>query len=203
MKTIVDSPWRACHELRRLLSLPLIRLQFALQSIDWGKGWRIWGCPILQCHRGSQIVIGDYADLRSWPGTNPLTPNHPVVLATRCSGARIQIGHHCGFTGTTLVAAESIEIGNWVVVGANCTIVDTDFHPLAAAERRLHVLDGTHKPIMIEDEVFVGMNSLILKGVTLGRGCVIGAGSVVTRDVPPGMIAAGNPARVIGPVSTK
>jgi len=188
--------------LRRLLSLPLIRLQFALQGIVWGKGWRIWGCPILQCHRGSQVVVGDYVDLRSWPGTNPLTPNHPVVLATRCSNARIHIGHHCGFTGATLVAAESIEIGNWVVVGANCTIVDTDFHPLAPVERRLNVLNGTHKPIVIEDEVFVGMNSLVLKGVTLGRGCVIGAGSVVTRDVPPGMIAAGNPARVIGTVST-
>jgi galactoside O-acetyltransferase len=61
-------------------------------------------------------------------------------------------------------------------------------------------LAGKHAPVIIEDDVFVGMHSLILKGVTIGRGSVVGAGSVVSRDVPPGVIVAGNPAQVIRPI---
>jgi len=119
------------------------------------------------------------------------------VLATRKPTAQIHIGNNCGFTGTTLVAAEAITIGNRVLVGANSTIADTDFHPLQPAARVQDILNGAHKPIVIEDDVFVGMNCLILKGVTIGTGSVIGAGSVVTRDVPPGVVVAGNPAAIV------
>ena len=135
--------------------------------------------------------------LRSWSASNPLAPNHAVVLATRKAGAVIHIGDDCGFTGTTLVAAERIVIGNRVQVGANSTIVDADFHPLTAAGRAQDFLSGEHAPIVIEDDVFIGMQSLILKGVTIGRGSVVGAGSVVTRDVPAGVVVAGNPAAVV------
>ncbi|MCS7070899.1 MAG: hypothetical protein NZM00_05290 [Anaerolinea sp.] len=85
-------------------------------------------------------------------------------------------------------------------MGANSIITDTDFHPLTADARRIDPTQGRTAPVIVEDEVFIGMQAIILKGVRLGRGCVIGAGSVVTQDVPPGMIAAGNPARVIRPV---
>jgi acetyltransferase-like isoleucine patch superfamily enzyme len=84
-----------------------------------------------------------------------------------------------------------------VQVGANSTIVDTDFHPLTPAGRARDFLAGAHAPIVIEDDVFIGMQSLILKGVTIGRGSVVGAGSVVTRDVPAGVVVAGNPATVV------
>jgi acetyltransferase-like isoleucine patch superfamily enzyme len=100
-------------------------------------------------------------------------------------------------TGGTICAEERIIIGDDVWVGANCVIADTDFHPLDLAARLAHPLDGATAPITIEDGVFIGMQSLILKGVTIGARSVIGAGSVVTRDVPPGVIAAGNPARII------
>jgi len=66
-----------------------------------------------------------------------------------------------------LVAAERIQIGQRVQVGANCTIADTDFHPLTAAGRAQDFLAGAHAPIVIEDDVFIGMNSLILKGLVL------------------------------------
>ncbi|MCA9996320.1 MAG: acyltransferase [Anaerolineales bacterium] len=135
--------------------------------------------------------------MRSGYATNPLAPNHPVVLSTRTPNARIQIGKDCGFTGATLVAAESIVIGDRVLVGANSTIVDTDFHPLHPHERMLDILNGQHKPIFIEDDVFIGMNCLILKGVRIGRGSVVGAGSVVVSDVPAGVIVAGNPAKIV------
>ncbi|CAN5782576.1 DapH/DapD/GlmU-related protein [soil metagenome] len=193
----LEAPWRVSNELRRLLILPYIKMVFRLNGIIWGHSCRILGAPIVQCVRPSSITLGHRVTLRSWPASNPLTPNHPVVLATRKHGAVIQIGDDCGFTGTTLVAAERIQIGNRVQIGANSTIVDTDFHPIQVEERARDFLNGQHAPIIIEDDVFIGMQSLILKGVTIGRGSVVGAGSVVTKNVPAGVVVAGNPARIV------
>jgi acetyltransferase-like isoleucine patch superfamily enzyme len=100
-------------------------------------------------------------------------------------------------TGGVLCAAERIVIGNHVSVGANSTIIDTDFHPLSASERHIDPAQGKTAAVNIEDDVFIGMNCLILKGVTIGQGSVVGAGSVVTRDVPPCTIVAGNPASFV------
>ena len=135
--------------------------------------------------------------LRSSVHSNPLGPNHPVILCTWQAGAVLEIGDDFGMTGGSIVAAQRIAIGSRVAVGANTTIIDTDFHPLHPAERCLHPQDAKTAPVVIEDDVFVGMNCLILKGVTIGRGSVVGAGSVVTRDVPSGSIVAGNPAHVV------
>ena len=192
----MDAPWKAGNELRRVGALPMIRLAFRLCGVRWGRDWRIFGMPRLQLHRGSTLQLGDGLQLRSWASSNPLTPNHPVVFATRTARAVIRVGEECGFTGATVVAAERIEIGDRVLVGANATIVDTDFHPLDPARRRTDINAGATAPVIIEDDVFIGMNAIILKGVRLGAGCVVGAGSVVATDVPRGGRAAGNPARV-------
>ena len=197
MNSLLDMPWRVTNDVRRRIMLPLIRMGFAWHGVRWGRGWRIFGMPIIQRHRRSQIILGAGTELRSWRSSNPLTPWHPVVLATRRAEAIIRIGTGCGLTGATLVAAECIEIGDRVLVGANAVITDTDFHPLTAAERARDILAGAHRPVVIEDDVFIGMQSLILKGVRIGRGSVVGAGAVVSRDVPPGVIVAGNPARIV------
>jgi hypothetical protein len=67
-------PWTAGLELRRRLAWPLVRAQFAWHGIEWGAGWKIFGRPILQRHRGSRIALGDGCTLRSWPRSNPLAP---------------------------------------------------------------------------------------------------------------------------------
>lgn len=190
-------PWRIRNEVWRRLAYPYVRCAFAYHGIDWGRNWRILGMPIIQRHRASEIKLGDDLTLRSWTRSNPLVPHHPVVLATRRPRAIIQVGDDCGFSGTTLVAAEHIEIGDRVQMGSNVSVVDTDFHPLRPEDRASDFNAGKTAPIVIEDDVFVGMNSLILKGVTVGVGSVIGAGSVLSRDVPAGAIVAGNPAEVV------
>jgi acetyltransferase-like isoleucine patch superfamily enzyme len=197
VREAIEAPWKAGNELRRLSALPALRLAFAVHGVQWGKRWRIFGLPRFQLHRGSTLRLGDGLQLRSWPSSNPLTPNHPVVFATRGASAVIRIGTDCGFTGVTLVAADRIEIGDRVLVGANATIVDTDFHPLDPVQRRADVNAGRAAPVVIEDDVFIGMNALILKGVRLGAGCVVGAGSVVSDDVAPGTTVAGNPAKLV------
>ena len=197
LRQVWDMPWLIGLELRRLVALPYIRVMFALHGVPWGGRWRIYGMPIIQRCRGSRILMGPGLQLRSWPTSNPLAPNHPVVLATRSPAAVLSIGHDVGMSSATLVAAEGIEIGDRVLIGANSVIVDTDFHPLHPDTRRRDILAGRHRPVVVEDDVFVGMNALILKGVRIGAGAVVAAGSVVVGDVPPGAIVAGNPARIV------
>src|SRR5436190_1225383 len=105
-------------------------------------------------------------------------------------GSTLKLGDGFGFTGATLVAAERIQIGHRVLVGANASIMDTDFHPLDPERRRADINAGTSAEVIIEDDVFIGMNAIILKGVRLGAGCVVGAGSVVMHDVPAGATVA-------------
>lgn len=192
-----DTPWKIGNELWRWLAYPRVRLLFAMNGIAWGSDWRIHGVPIIQKHRHSRMSFGPGLGLRSSVRSNPLGPNHPVVLNTWQAGAVLEIGANFVMTGGTICAAERIIIKNHVAVGANTIIIDTDFHPLHPEARRLHPQEAQTAPVLIGDSVFIGMNCLILKGVTIGQGSVVGAGSVVTQDVPPYVIVAGNPARIV------
>jgi acetyltransferase-like isoleucine patch superfamily enzyme len=196
----LEAPWKLWNEAGRWLAYPAVRVLFLINRISWGQSWRFHGLPIIQRHRNSHMSFGSGLQLRSSVRSNPLGPNHAVILCTWQAGALLRVGEHFSMTGGSIIAAERIVIGDYVSVGANVTIMDTDFHPLEAQARRTDSQEPKTAPVMIEDDVFIGMNCLILKGVTLGCGSVIGAGSVVTKDVPPGMIAAGNPLRVIGNV---
>lgn len=194
---MLTAPWKIRNELFRWLTLPAARLAFALAGVAWQDGWRIYDLPVLQRTRGSTLTIGTHLQMRNWLSSNPLAPNHPTVLATRSATAELVIGNHVGMTGATIVAEHAVHIGHHVRVGANATIVDTDFHPLTAAERHVTPTAGSTRPVIIEDDVFIGMAAIILKGSHIGRGSVVGAGSVVSGSVPPGVIVAGNPAVVI------
>ncbi len=197
MRLAMDTPWKAINEIERLFLSPVARIQCALAGIGWGVGWKFYGLPIIQKHRRSTLTIGAGMELRSTARSNPLGANRPCILSTRRAGATLKIGDGFGMTGGSVVCEERIIIGDRVIVGANSVITDTDFHPLSAGRRRTHILDGATAPVVIGDDVFIGMQVLVLKGVTIGSGSVIGAGSVVTRDVPAGVIVAGNPAKVI------
>src|SRR5437764_1188882 len=108
------------------------------------------------------------------------------------------------------MAAESIVIGACCVISYNVTLADSDFHPLNADARRRDALanapEGDRsqrppiiaKPIVIEDDVWIGIGAIVLKGVRIGKGATVGAGTVLTRDVPPGALVAGNPAKILG-----
>ena len=125
---------------------------------------------------------------------------------------RVVIGDYCYFTNAVLLCELELRFGNYVVIGWNATIADTDFHPLAPAERIADAIacsplgEGRPRPeipcrpVIIEDDVWVGPNATILKGVRVGAGSWIEAGSLVTRDVPPRSRVLGNPAQIIGQV---
>ncbi len=194
---MLSTPWKAWNELWYWFTYPPIRLLFIINGIKWGKNWRLYGMPVILKHRHSQMRFGANLQLRSSLLSNPLGPFRSVIIATWSSQAVVEIGEDFGMTGGTICAAQRIIIGNHVIIGANSTIIDTDFHPIDPVERRSNPSSANTAPIVIEDNVFVGMNCLILKGVTIGHDSVIGAASVVTRDVPPAVLVAGNPAQVI------
>ncbi len=200
LRDCLDMPWKVRLEVERIAAAPLARLVFALAGVRYGRRWRLYGVPILQRHRRSTMVLGDGLQLRCSRISNPLSPWHPTILATRCAGSVIEVGRDVSMTGGTICAVQLVRIGDRVSIGANCTIADSDFHPLGAEARACQSEGGESAPIVIEDDVFIGMQSVVLKGVRLGAGCVVGACSVVTRDVPAGAVVAGNPARVVGEV---
>jgi acetyltransferase-like isoleucine patch superfamily enzyme len=155
--------------------------------------------PILSLSPHSRIQVGDHCVLCSRSNQTALGVNHPVVLRTLLPGAQILIGNRVGMSGTTVCAAERVTIGDRCMIGANVTIVDTDFHSLDPVIRSSpeDARSAKVRPVEIGSDVFIGCGCTILKGVTIGDGAVIGAASVVTHDVPAGMIVAGNPARAI------
>jgi acetyltransferase-like isoleucine patch superfamily enzyme len=121
----------------------------------------------------------------------------------------IEIGDYSYITNASLVCSERISIGERVFVAGGVTIVDSDFHPIAPAARLADTIAlstiGKRSirpkikamPVTIKDDVWIGFNATILKGVTIGEGAIISPGSLVIEDVAPGVTVAGNPAKPV------
>jgi acetyltransferase-like isoleucine patch superfamily enzyme len=149
-------------------------------------------------------ISGDSAHIKIGAGT--------IVdgeLLTFAHGGRITVGQWCYIgDGTRIWSAGRIEIGDRVMISHNVSIFDNLTHPIDPAERHRHFvaiatsghpgsIDLGERPVHIHDDVWVAAGVLLLRGVTVGEAAIIGAGSVVTHDVPPFTVVAGNPARVI------
>lgn len=113
-------------------------------------------------------------------------------------GASLTIGDNTGFSGVSIYCSKKISIGNNVNCGGNVSIWDTDFHPLDYSDRSINDLTKIKSlAVSIGNDVFIGGHSIILKGVSIRDRSIIGAGSVVTKAIPPDEIWAGNPAKFI------
>jgi acetyltransferase-like isoleucine patch superfamily enzyme len=123
--------------------------------------------------------------------------------------AHVVIGDYCCFTNAMLLCELELRIGSYVMIGFNAALADSDFHPLSPAQRIADAIACSPlgqgrprpaiaaKPIVIEDNVWIGPNATILKGVRVGAGSVIEPGAVLTREVPPRSRVLGNPGRVV------
>ncbi len=175
-----------------------------LSGVVVGEDARIYGGPIFSGVSNSNIVFGRRVVLCSDSEFTALGVVHPVVFRVMRPGARISVGDDCGFSGNSVCCAQSIEIGNRCLFGSGAMVFDTDFHPRKVLGRRFSKNwdEIACASVKIEDDVFVGANAIILKGVTIGCGSIVGAGAVVGKSVPPFSIVAGNPALVVGKVET-
>lgn len=136
-----------------------------------------------------------------------------LLMGQLLSGRKgcLKIGDH-GYVGpgARIWALRRIHIGDRVFISHGVNLHDSDSHSLSAKERHERFLEklkfGFHQeeeiakaaPLIVEDDVWIGFNAIVLKGVRIGRGAIVGAGSVITKEIPPFTIVAGNPARVIG-----
>ena len=148
---------------------------------------------------GGSFSIGENLSMNNCIGGNP------IGCYNRCTffvdkGANLKIGSNLGISQAAIICHLSIQIGNNVKIGGGARIYDTDFHAIDPELRLDLKTDFANKgkiPVVIEDNVFIGAYSTILKGVTIGQNSIIGACSVVTKNVPLNEIWAGNPAKFI------
>jgi acetyltransferase-like isoleucine patch superfamily enzyme len=150
----------------------------------------------LWCRRfdNARIQIGDNFQVHNRFSENPAGIVHKTALWV-ANDSVLRIGNDVGVSGVLLHAYRDITIGDRCLLGANCTIYTSDFHAIEPALRRGG--PPAAAPVKLENDVWIGANALILKGVTIGEGSIVAAGSVVTKDVPAGVIVGGNPARVL------
>lgn len=141
------------------------------------------------------IIIGDHCDIHA-------------ILSVSGSG-KIAIGNYTTIRGFSIIGAlTEITIGDYVIISNNVSIYDNNNHPTSPQARKEMCISGFYsnlwnwehsdsKGIIIKDNVWIGERSTILKGVTIGEGAIVGCGSVVTHDVEPFTIVAGNPAKLV------
>ena len=159
----------------------------------------LYGNPIIVKKEGSVIRMGKGVVLVSNSSANTAGVNHPVIIATYSEKAEVVIGDNVGMSGTSINCVDSCIIQEGVKLGANVNVWDTDFHPLdpVARANQKSILEAPSAPIVLEKNVWVGANSTILKGVTIGENTVVGTMSLVKKSLPANSICAGIPASKI------
>lgn len=161
------------------------------------KEGRIWLDVPLRCDGLGIVTIG--ADVAIGYRPAPMLGDGMVRLQARSPNSLISVGSGTKFSNNAqVIADERIVIGSKCLIGDAVLIMDSDGHALPASSR--HEAKPSAREIIIGDNVFIGSRVIILKGVTVGKDSVIGAGSVVSRSIPPSVIAAGNPAKVLRPL---
>ncbi|BAV92546.1 acyltransferase [Candidatus Desulfovibrio trichonymphae] len=201
--TLADAASFICLENMRVFGVlwgtARLRCKAALFGVHVGPGTRAHGPVGLLRWPGGTIRIGANVSLiSSWRRGTAATLAAPVRLRVFGDDASIEIGDGAQLSGSSVTArSTSIIIGRKVLLAPNCIIVDSDFHAPWPPESRTDSPGYENDArVVIGDYAWIGMNSLILKGVTIGEGAIVGAGSVVTSDVPPYSVVAGTPARV-------
>lgn len=160
-----------------------------------GKNCSIYNKLYYFLHPKGVIEIGDNFTFSTGSNFNQLSRNIRGSIYV-AENAVLKIGDNVGISSSCIWVTDSITIGNHVNIGADTLILDTDAHHLDWQERR-NGGERSSKPIIIEDDAFIGTRSIILKGVTIGARSIIGAGSVVAKSIPPDCVAAGNPCKII------
>ncbi len=158
-----------------------------------------FGLPIIAINKGGVFRIG-----KNFIMVNNAISNL-IGRPQKCSfyvgeNAILEIGDNVGMSATSIVCAEKVSIGNNVRLGGNTVIYDTDFHSLDREQRIKEKEEKSNiknAAVVIEDGVFIGAHTTILKGVTIGQDSVVGACSVVTKSIPRNEIWGGNPAKFI------
>jgi acetyltransferase-like isoleucine patch superfamily enzyme len=173
--------------------------QFKLNGVSFTNDYLSRGRPSIKVELGGKFNIGKKLTINNGTYYNKIGRQQQCFFVVGPKGT-LTIGDYVGASSIAIVCNNAITIGNHVKIGGNVVIYDTDFHSLNSADRSKLEEDITlaeTKPIIIEDYVFIGAHSTILKGVVIGQYSIVGACSVITKNIPAGEIWAGNPAKFI------
>lgn len=167
-------------------------------KVKCGSHFTCIGRFIIQGH--GSYEFGDNLTIYSKETINPIGGNRTVFQTI--SGGKIIIGNQVGISHGILCSRSEIRIEDNVLIGSGVKIFDHDFHSISYEQRMINGdTEVKTKPVLIKEGAFIGAHAIILKGVTIGKRSVIGAGAVVTKDVPDKQIWAGNPAGFLKNVS--
>jgi acetyltransferase-like isoleucine patch superfamily enzyme len=157
------------------------------------------GVPEISVHNSATFFIGNKCTINTGLKFNPIGRYTPSFFMVR-ENAVLKIGNHVGISSTAIICHKEIIIDDNVKIGGGVCIYDTDFHSIDPLLRQDAIKDKEFKismPVRIKKNVFIGAHATILKGVTIGENSIVGACSVVTKDIPTNEIWAGNPARFL------
>lgn len=183
--------------INRFFSEVLFRFLCFAKNVKVGKNIYLLGIPSIIRHPLSRISIGDNCNFKSSYNSTGIGTYRKTRIVTVEKNAEIKIGNKVGISGTTLLAESSICIEDNVLIGVHSIVMDTDRHSTNRKERLSGKEKPSTKPVLIKSGAWIGMNSTILKGVTIGSNSIIGANSLVVTDIPDNAIAVGNPCKVI------
>jgi acetyltransferase-like isoleucine patch superfamily enzyme len=184
--------WKLCS----FIDTPIVYFLCKIKNISIGEKCHFYGMTIFKHGSRSIIHVGHNCTFRSKSTSNLIGINRPCIFSALVPNAKLKTGNNCGFSGTVIGCFSEITLGNNVRCGANTLITDSNWHlddPRA----------GNPKPIFIADNVWLGVGVIVMKGVNIGENSVIGANSVVTKDIPANVVAAGNPCKVIKSIEQK
>lgn len=184
--------------LRRLTVGSLAKVLLRLYGIKYGTGLVVNSFPICRRASGARIQLGCNVTINNKINENLAGIAHRTVLAAVEEGAELVIGNEVGISGAVLFCTCSVIIEDHVNIGVGVKIYDTDFHPIDAMARRVHdVSQIKTAPVRICRDVWLGAESMVLKGVTIGARSIVAARAVVVKDVPEDCVVAGIPAQIV------
>lgn len=176
----------------------LSRFFFLVSKVKSGSGCLIYGFPLISMSENGVVELGDRVVMCSSSTYTALGVSRRTIIRTLLPNAQVTIGDDTGLSGTVICSAKSVSIGKRCLIGSDVKIFDTDFHPISPEGRRYKPIgDALSTPVVIEDDVFIGAGTVVLKGSRIGRGSVVAAGSVVSGVIPPMVVCGGVPAKVL------
>lgn len=170
---------------------------FFLNGVEVSRNLRVNGFLKVFVTRRGKFKIGKNFSVNSGENYNIIGRQQKNTFWVE---GTLIIGDNVGMSCSAIICNHEIEIGNNVTIGGNTVIYDSDFHALESRIRKEKLLDKKNAmwgKVKIENNVFIGAHSTILKGVTIGENSIVGACSVVTKNIPANEIWAGNPAKFI------
>lgn len=188
------NPLHWLKKLKACIAQPLWRTYARARRATVAPDVIMNGRPLIRCVKGAELHFGVGVRLNSVLSSNPIMTRARSTFCSVAPGARLILGNDVGASGVSITAAKEVIVGEGTLLGADCLITDTDFHVPIGNHCWGNDLLASAAPVRIGKGCFIGARSIILKGVTIGDGAVIAAGAIVTRDVPPRHLAAGNPA---------